>query len=156
MFKRVARSFAVPAIAFLLSGCSMLLVNGPPQVSPGAADTPVMTCTTSKLAPVLDLGTGVVLGGAGAFVAVVDFNEGDRAYGLAFAGIGTAQVVAGIIGLRRVNACRDAIVDVTAGPPLSASRPPSTLPNTTRPVWSPETGWRPGLALPPQRTGARR
>ena len=28
MFKRVARSFAVPAIAFLLSGCSMLLVNG--------------------------------------------------------------------------------------------------------------------------------
>ena len=148
MFKRVARSLTVPVIAFLLSGCSVLVVQGPPQVSPGAAGPPVMTCTTSKWVPLVDLGAGVASGGGGTLVAVANLNEGDMAYGLAWAGVGTAQIVSGILGLRRVNACRDAIADFTAGPPLSPPRSMSTLPNTTRRVWSPETGLRPGLALP--------
>ena len=121
-----ARSLTGPAIALLLSGCSLVLVDGPRQTRPpGAAVPPTMFCTTERLVPVLDFVGALSFG-----ILAANVDPDDRVLAVPLLGIATAQTVSGVTGLRRVDACRDAIA---RHPPRATG--PVTVSDTAR--WPP-------------------
>ncbi len=79
------RTFLLAASVVSLSGCSSLLVEGPPSPSPqpGTTTRASEVCTTSMLFPALDAVAGTpstVLGGLALTAAAVDnslFTEGE-------------------------------------------------------------------------------
>ena len=123
------RTFLLAASVVSLSGCSFLLVEGPPSASPqpGTRTQASEICTTSMLFPALDAVAGTpstLFGGLMVAAVVVDnslFTEGEL---LAMA---AGSLVPGVLWLRsawngrkKVNACRGYLEDAVI--PLPASR----------------------------------
>lgn len=63
MFRRV---LLILALVLSVSGCSLLFVDGPPQVRPGAEAPTTSSCTAEMTLPILDLVFGALNGLGGA------------------------------------------------------------------------------------------
>lgn len=115
------RIVVLSTLAIVSSGCfSMVVVEGPPRLRPGAPLPDHPSCTRSMAAPGIDLLIGAV---SGAFAL---FHRATRAH------LGTAQrefdgavevsalvtsavgVVSGLLGYQRVEACRDFAETISA------------------------------------------
>lgn len=124
------RMVVLSTLAIASSGClSLVAVDGPPRLRPGAPLPDHADCTRSMAAPGIDLLIGAVSGG------LVFFHRVTRAHLSAeartFDGIvevpalviSAVGVLSGTLGYRRVEACRDfaemiSAADTTAmGPP---------------------------------------
>ena len=88
---------------FLSSGCSMVLVNGPPDYIPENQPIPAGACTVERVFPVLD----AVGAGAFALTALTSSNGDHVRFGAALgAGLGFSSYT----GFKRVGACRDRVL----------------------------------------------
>ncbi|MDE0001732.1 MAG: hypothetical protein OXQ29_03450 [Rhodospirillaceae bacterium] len=134
------RVAAVLTVVVVLSGCSLLFVESPPQVRPGAEAPTSAVCTSSMTLPTLDLVVGGLnaLGGL-VLVASEDSTEEDVQIGWGGIGWGTLQLISGSTGRGKVNRCREFLR--TPVEPMGPSMPMEVLPDTERPVWSTEQGW---------------
>jgi len=82
------------------SGCSLALVDGPPDFIPANEPVPPESCTIERALPFLDAV------GAGAFlVTALTSSEGDR---VRFAAVGSGALgFSSYTGFRRVKQCRE-------------------------------------------------
>jgi len=104
---KMAMLLAVSLVA-TTSGCSLLFVNGPPPEGISAA----RGCTTSNVAPVLDMGAAALWGIATVAGEVVD---GDETATRATAGVITAIYgTSGIVGFGKTSRCREAIRELAS------------------------------------------
>lgn len=153
MFRRV---LFIPALVLSVSGCSLLFVDGPPQVRPGAEAPTMSSCTAEMTLPTLDLVFGALNGLGGAVLLAggdetMTEEESNQlgVWGLVWGGV---LLVSGTSGRGKVNGCRDFLATPVQPAPWTSPPPKSIVPNTTLPLWSPETGWR---DLSRARTGGR-
>ena len=143
------RHVVILALALALPGCSLLFVDGPPQVRPGAEAPPLSSCTSEMILPNLDLIFGALNGiGGAALLAGGDddlTDEESSQLGIWSIGWGAILLVSEVSGRRKVNSCRDFLAT-----PVQAAGPPAPrhllLPDTKTPVWRPETSWAPAAA----------
>ncbi|MYC99246.1 MAG: hypothetical protein F4X13_08250 [Gammaproteobacteria bacterium] len=101
------RLWALAVSSIVLTGCSLVAVNGPPRVDPGGRLPPQATCTSDLVVPRIDLvGAGLV----GAFSASLFLRHGSEGSagkaGLSALIWSGTLGLSGIVGLRRVQACR--------------------------------------------------
>ena len=134
------RVAAILTVVLVFSGCSLLFVEGPPQVRPGGEAPTSAVCTSSMTLPTLDLVVGG-LNALGGLVLVTNEGSTDEDVQVGWGGIGwgTLQLISGSTGRGRVKRCREFLstpVEPT-GPPM----PAELIPDTERPVWSSEEGW---------------
>ena len=138
----LARAAVILAMACMLSGCSLLFVEGPPQVRPGAPVPTTSYCTDEMTLPNLDVIFGT-LNAAGSVALFI--NPGDaldltdeQAGQLGFAAALTSalQYISGASGKRKVRACRN-FVNTPVQPPTVPNPAQIILPDTNRPLWSP-------------------
>ena len=149
MRRTAAPIVLVLAVTSLLSGCSLLFVEGPPQVRPGAPVPTTSYCTSEMTLPNLDLifGTLSAVGSMALFIIPGDELDmtDEQASQLGFSSALTAalQYISGASGKRKVRACRNFV-----NTPIQPSQPPkgpqpasAILPDTSASV-----GWthRPG------------
>ena len=120
------RTFLLAASVVSLSGCSFVLVEGPPRSSPqpGTRAQASEGCTTSMLFPALDAVAGApstVFGGVMLTAAAVDnslFTEGELlAMGAGFLVPGVLWLTSAWKGRKKVNACRGYLEDVVIPDP---------------------------------------
>lgn len=91
--------FLLGAALLFTSGCSFVLVNGPPGNIPANEPVPVLSCTTERTFPFLD-----AAGTAIAVAAVLWASEGDA---VRYGAVGGAALgFSSYTGFRRVNQCR--------------------------------------------------
>ena len=85
------------------SGCSLVLVDGPPDYIPANEPVPLESCTIDRTFPLLDAaGTGI------AIAAVLWSSEGDA---VRYGAVGGAALgFSSYTGFRRVNQCRDRVI----------------------------------------------
>ena len=118
------RIVVLSTLAIVSSGCfSLVAVDGPPRLRPGAPLPDHAVCTRSMAAPVVDFALAV---GAGV-VVVKNRPERHDAIGGAFVrligvlgGLGT---VSGLIGVHRVQACRDFTETISAAADSTGLQP---------------------------------
>ena len=113
-----------------LSGCSFVLVEGPPQLAAGQRATAPVVCTDNIVLPVLDF----LGGGTSMAYAVSAFFLGDVAsaiedesgitetvsdelnlWGFASLAVGGTLVYSGMQGRGKVNNCRRAMAEAASG-----------------------------------------
>lgn len=92
-----------------LSGCSLWMVDGPPVLRAGAPPPDEVNCTTTQVAPMIDLGVGASIGVG--YIAVLDEGGGD---GAASGHILTGTLITGLVGsaihgFRKVSSCNEFI-----------------------------------------------
>ena len=99
MYRRLV---AVGALATLTSGCSMVMVKGPPGYIPENDPVPLESCTTARTIPLIDA-AGAVAGVAAALTS----GDGDavRFGAVLGAGLGFSSYT----GFRKVGACRSRV-----------------------------------------------
>lgn len=134
------RLVAILAFVLVFSGCSLLFVDGPPQVRPGGEAPTSVVCTSSMTLPTLDLVVGGLnaLGGI-ALVASKESTEEEVQIGWGGIGWGTLQLISGSTGRGKVNRCREFLR--TPVEPMGPPMPVELAPDTEWPVWSTEKGW---------------
>ena len=132
------RPVVVGALAILTSGCSMVLVDGPPGYIEANEPVPLGSCTTERIIPLVDA-VGAV---AGVATALTNSDGNAVRFG---AVAGAALGFSSYTGFRRVGACRARInlayeerrslsllANPAAGGPALYSRPlPGGLPGGT-------------------------
>ena len=107
MFPSAAKLLLTGTLAFT-SGCSLVLVDGPPDFIPADEPVPQGACTTERTMPFVDAI------GAGAFIATaLTSSDGDKVR--IGAVLGGALGYSSYMGFRRVGRCR-ARVFRPAGP----------------------------------------
>lgn len=113
MFPSAAKLLLIGTLVFT-SGCSLVLVDGPPDFIPADEPVPQGACTTERTMPFVDAI------GAGAFIATaLTSSDGDKVR--IGAVLGGALGYSSYMGFRRVGRCR-ARVFRPAGPV-----PPDTI-----------------------------
>ena len=124
------RIVVLSTLAIVSSGCfSLVAVDGPPRLRPGAPLPDHADCTRSTLAPEIDLSIGVVSGGLFLLHRVsradlpADQREFDGIVQAPALVISAVGVLSGTLGYTRVQACRDfaefiSAADTTALGPL--------------------------------------
>lgn len=135
------RLAVIGALATLTSGCSMVLVDGPPGYIPANDPVPVGACTTERIIPLVDA-VGAV---AGVATALTNSDGNAVRFG---AVAGGALGFSSYTGFRRVGACRKRMSPASQGAGLGS--PASTVPGVPPlPAWS-DAGMLPGglIALP--------
>ena len=117
--KRFALVFLVTALS---SGCSLIFVDGPPKVRPGAPVPATADCTTSSTMPIVDIIFGIasVMMIKEALEQSDDFDSGHMAMFAYPVGLFGSSVQ----GFRRTKACREflatpVVPDTTALPEAS-------------------------------------
>lgn len=101
------RLWTLAVSSIVLTGCSLVAVNGPPRVEPGGRLPPRATCTSDPVLPGIDLvGAGLV----GAFSASLFLRHGSEGSagkaGLSALIWSGTLGLSGVLGLGRVRACR--------------------------------------------------
>ncbi len=132
------RLVAIGALATLTSGCSLVMVKGPPGYIPANDPVPAGACTSGMTIPLIDA-VGAVAGVATALTN----SEGDAVRFGAVAG--GALGFSSYTGFRRVGACRKRISPAPQGQGFAL--PAGTVPGgATRYTW-PVAGLRPSEFL---------
>jgi hypothetical protein len=135
----------VMSIVLVGSGCSWIVVQGPPAIDPGVR--PVQ-CTETILPPVLDTGPAVVLLGLAALLVAVGVKEGGET-GKDVARFGALPGVLGLpwafsawSGYAKTARCREMNRTPPRPPPgfLPPPPPPSTAPPGMTPPSQPPAG----------------
>lgn len=118
---RCAELLLIGTLTFT-SGCSLALVDGPPEFIPADQPLPAGACTIDRTLPFMDaIGAGTLL-----FVAATS-SRGDRVrFG---AVLGGALGYSGYSGFRSVRRCRERML-LRPDPPPS---PDTTLPRSREP-----------------------
>ena len=122
------RIIAIIAIMLMLPGCSLLFVDGPPRIRPGAPIPATADCTTSYAMPIVD-----VIFGVASILAISELLEDEDV-----AASGKVAIFAypvglfgsGFQGIRRIQACEDFLnthFDPGAGPWLREDRAPGWM-----------------------------
>lgn len=111
MRKRIAAGALALGAAFAAStGCSFVLVQGPPR---GHEQLASFSCTRGNAVPLVDAavaGTGLFVGGT--LMAAGHANEWVAAYGVVGAGLAVEGLVFGVsslVGFHRTAHCREAL-----------------------------------------------
>lgn len=144
----LARQLLVGSLV-LLSGCSLALVDGPPDFIPADQPVPPGSCSVERILPVLDAV------GAGAFlVTALTSSEGDavRFGAVISAGLGFSSYT----GFRRVGSCRERMFMEPVGPLLDTVlvRPfHETTPSLVEPLLPDPIFTRPSLNRGPTGSG---
>lgn len=100
--KRIATLLTV----LLTSGCSLVFVDGPPHVRPGAAMPATATCTTTRLIPMVDFLLATAWGiSATRFLTDEDVDAEVESYLLAYAPP-LLMAGSGVEGWRRITRCQ--------------------------------------------------
>ncbi len=134
------RLAVIGALATLTSGCSMVLVDGPPGYIPANDPVPVGACTTERIIPLVDA-VGAV---AGVATALTNSDGNAVRFG---AVAGGALGFSSYTGFRRVGACRKRVSPASQGAGLAS--PASTFLGVPPLLAPPEPGVLPGeLAVP--------
>lgn len=106
MLKVLKRLWALGILSFMLTGCSLVAVSGPPPVDPSGRLPPRATCTSDPSLPTVDLVGAGVVGGFAVSVFVRHGSESSDGWSaVVWSG---ALGLSGILGLRRVRACQAA------------------------------------------------
>ena len=136
------RLIAIGALATLTSGCSLVLVDGPPRYIAANDPVPSGACTSAHTIPLIDA-VGAVAGVATALTS----SDGDAVRFGAVAG--GALGFSSYTGFRRVRECRRRSNPAPQMPALAL--PARTVPGgPTLDAW-PDPGLRPvGFTNPPQ------
>jgi hypothetical protein len=100
------------AIALVLvscvASCSFVAVTGPPKPMPRLTSAKKLPCTISKVLPALEV---YAIGPAVAATGGLLIFEAGTAIGLTVMAIGVLEIVAGAVGLVRVDRCIRALQD---------------------------------------------
>ncbi len=132
------RLIAVGALATLTSGCSLVMVKGPPGYIPANDPVPSGACTSARTIPLIDA-VGSVAGVATALTS----SDGDAVRFGAVAG--GALGFSSYTGFRRVGACR---ARMSPAPPVQGfALPARTVPGGPTLYNWPDAGMRPGDLL---------
>jgi len=107
------------------SGCSFLLVKGPPPIEEQAGP---LACTDSFGSPIVDAVFAAAFAATGVHQAMRDdvdaYFEGARRNSVIAAAVGAAALAASsYYGFSRTHACRKAIERAIALPPPGAAKP---------------------------------
>ena len=134
------KRFAVLAlVAVLSSGCSLRLVDGPPQIRPGAPVPATANCTTGSTMPIVDIIIGVST--TMMIEEVVDTDDGwDSGEVLMFA-LPVGFFGSSFEGFRRTRRCREFLAT-----PVVA---PDTTGLAKAPIWPMSLGTSPVLLAHP-------
>ena len=122
------RLAVIGALATLTSGCSLVLVKGPPGYIPANDPVPAGACTSERIIPLIDA-VGAVAGVATALTN----SDGDA---VRFGAVGGAALgFSSYTGFRRVGACRKRVSPASQGAGLAspASMFPGVPPLPARP-----------------------
>lgn len=112
MFRRI---LAIGALAALSSGCSLVLVDGPPGFIPPDDPVPPGSCTIDRTIPLID-----AVGAAAGLVTALTSSEGNA---VRFGGaIGAALGFASYTGFRKVGSCRERMMPAPEGPSTAGER----------------------------------
>ena len=133
MYRRLV---AIGALATLTSGCSMVLVKGPPGYIPANDPVPLGACTTGRLIPLIDA-VGSVAGVATALTS--DDGNAVRFGAVLGAGLGFSSYT----GFRKVGACRKR-VDFAFAERRSLALLTNTVSGVPTMYSRPDTGVLPG------------
>ena len=128
------RTLAVLVLVIGLSGCSLVLVEGPPQVRPGSTPPATANCTTEMALPIVDLVFGALAG-----ISSLTLGEDEITLATGSALWGATLLYSGYTGRKRVTACRDFLSTPVGSP---SPEPVRLLPDTEGAMWSPQAGWR--------------
>lgn len=106
MLRRMA---VLATLAIILSGCSVAVLRGPPRLRPGAPLPARAECTTNMVLPGLELSVASL-----STALLIDFlaprdepGGSERDLVIPFFSIPVVSGVSGLIGVTRVQACRD-------------------------------------------------
>ena len=135
------RLAVIGALATLTSGCSMVLVDGPPGYIPANDPVPVGACTTERIIPLVDAVGSV----AGVATALTNSDGNAVRFG---AVAGAALGFSSYTGFRRVGACRKRVSPASQGAGLAS--PASMFPGVPSLLARPEPGMVPGALAVPQ------
>lgn len=120
----VPHAVAMISTVTMLSGCSFVFVETLPD---DHANHPVLTCTSGRASPSLDI-AGAIVGGLGGLVALGLVNslpgvsENQKTWvPVGFFAPAVALTVSGIYGLATTDECRHAIADRSAIPAAATS-----------------------------------
>lgn len=125
-------------VAVLSSGCSLLLVDGPPQIRAGAPVPATADCTTGSTMPIVDIIIGV---STTMMVAeVVDPDDGWGSGEVLMFALPVGFFGSSFEGFRRTRRCREFLATPVA---------PDTATLAKAPVWPMSLGTPPMLPAPP-------
>lgn len=129
----------------LTSGCSLVLVDGPPDFIPANEPVPQGACTVDRTMPFLD----AIGATAGAAAAVFSSEGNEVRIGIVLGGV---LGYSSFSGFRKVRQCRHRMFQPT-GSPRSDTLFPWSSPDLTLFPPGPFTPWPPSLvdATPPYR-----
>ena len=135
------KSIAAFLTLLLTSGCSLIFVDGPPQVRPGATVPATATCTTTRLIPMVDALLTVAWGiGATRFLTDDDQDAEVETYLAAYAPP-LLMAGSGVEGWRRVTRCQEFMLTPVNGEEATATyetyfpwRLPMLLPSVQPPL----------------------
>jgi hypothetical protein len=117
---------AAMVMGMTLGGCSFMHVQGPPSPMP---DRGAVSCTSSRIAPAIDLLAVPVIGTLGVGTTVLLAWEkgldGARVAGIATVSTVVLTLVSGLWGLNRTHACREAKSRIARHPVVPARLTPA-------------------------------
>lgn len=141
MFRRI---LVIGALAALSSGCSLVLVDGPPGFIPPDEPVPPGACTIDRTIPLID-----AVGAAAGLAAALTSSEGNAVrFGAA---IGAALGFASYTGFRKVGSCRERTMPAQESTSGAGERAPLFIaPDVTIPGAQSDGRLRiPGTEAPP-------
>ena len=116
------RVFVIGALAALSSGCSLVLVDGPPDFIPTDDPVPLGSCTLDRTIPLID-----AVGAAGGLVTALTSSDGDAVR--IGAVVGAALGFSSYRGFSKVGRCRERMTFAPeAAPVMRAQLPLFTAP----------------------------
>lgn len=114
MFRRI---LVIGALAAMPSGCSFVLVDGPPGFIPPDDPVPPGACTIDRTIPLID-----AVGAAAGLAAALTSSEGNAVrFGAA---IGAALGFASYTGFRKVGSCRERMMPAHESTSTAGERAP--------------------------------
>ena len=131
MFRRI---LVIGALAALSSGCSLVLVDGPPGFIPPDDPLPPGSCTIDRTIPLID-----AVGAAAGLTTALTSSEGNTVrFGAA---IGAALGLSSYTGFRKVGRCRERMMPAPESTSPAGQRiplfmaPAATTPGARRDGW---------------------
>ena len=113
-----SRALLVAALATLSSGCSLVLVDGPPGFIPAEDPLPPGSCTLDRTIPLID-----AVGAAGGLVTALTNSDGDAVR--IGAVIGAALGFSSYRGFSKVGRCRERMTVAPEGTSAMRAQVPS-------------------------------
>jgi hypothetical protein len=103
-------TFVALLVASSSISCSLLFVDGPPAQH---RSLPFFDCTSSRVAPVVDITLGALYGIAAVDVYASTGGPNDTFEGVAPVALTALALGSALYGFKKVSACREAVDDLT-------------------------------------------